>query len=142
MQRSICCWNLWNNWSTKIWIILFLYMYYLFKLNNKTSNNQGASLRIKKTKICTSRKKKHLLWIFSTTKCVKYTLILVLLLNIRVKLVSLRKKSSDFDMTVPIPNSETICCLYRVCDLFDSLAFTGNLVHQFHRLVLAIWNSQ
>lgn len=110
---------------------------------NETSNNQGASLRIKKIKICTSRKKqKHLHWIFSTTKCVKYTLILVLLLNIRVKLVSLRKKSSDFDMTVPIPNSETICCLYRVCDLFDSLAFTGNLVHQFHRLVLAIWKSQ
>lgn len=108
---------------------------------NETSNNQGASLRIKKQKFA-SAEKKHLHWIFSTTKCVKYSLILVLLLNIRVKLVSLRKKSSDFDMTVPIPNSETICCLYRVCDLFDSLAFTGNLVHQFHRLVLAIWKSQ
>lgn len=60
---------------------------------NETSNNQGASLRIKKTKICTSRKKTFTVhWIFSTTKCVKYTLILVLLLHIRVKLVSLRRK--------------------------------------------------
>lgn len=149
MQRSICCWNLWYYLLCKLLkyknmnYIVLVHIISIQTKQNETSNNQGASLRIKKIKICTSRKKKkHLHWIFFTTKCVKYTLILVLLLHIRVKLVSLRKKSSDFDMTVPIPNSETICCLYRVCDLFDSLAFTGNLVHQFHRLVLAIWNSQ
>lgn len=58
---------------------------------NETPNNQGASLRIKKQKFAPAEKK-HLHWIFSTTKCVKYTLTLVLLLHIRVKLVSLRKK--------------------------------------------------
>lgn len=72
--------------------IVLVYVLSIQTKQNETSNNQGASLRIKKQKFAPADKK-YLHWIFSRIKCVKYTLTLVLLQQTRVKLVSLGKKS-------------------------------------------------